>query len=84
MIPPGVPDGIHIGIPKIPTLVYFEKSWNENSWYILWRFSTFGYILWQFVFLWSFGVFISVLVCCSKKSPVTQDPASVLKSNPFR
>jgi hypothetical protein len=64
MIPPGVPDGIHIGIPKIPTLVYFEKSWNENSWYILWRFSTFGYILWQFVFfvvIWSIYIRFGML-----------------------
>jgi hypothetical protein len=35
---PGLPDGIHICIPKIPIRVYFRGPWNEMFWFILCKF----------------------------------------------
>jgi hypothetical protein len=37
----GLPDGMHISVPKIPALVYFGRPWNETFWCISCHFGIF-------------------------------------------
>jgi hypothetical protein len=65
----------YIFIPKIPFWVKFGGSCNGRCWYIL---RPFGKFYGQLVnstairfILWSFGIFLPALVCCTKKNLAT-------------
>jgi hypothetical protein len=56
----GLPDGIHIFLPKITIRVNLERPWNENVWVISRSFGLFSnYLVSVMVILcilWSFGI----------------------------
>jgi hypothetical protein len=72
--PAGLPDGIHICIPKISIWEYFGGPCNVKCWYILMPFGSFyGRKLWYSLLpfgilygvwytLWSFGILYGHLV----------------------
>jgi hypothetical protein len=57
----GLPEGVHIWVPKIPSLVNFGKLWNRGFWFNLWQLGIFCGNLVHFVeiwyILWKFGTF---------------------------
>jgi hypothetical protein len=68
---PGLPDGLFSN-QKSQFLVNFGGSSNGKSWYILRPFGLFyshlKYFMASWYILWSLGIFLPVLVFCTKKN----------------
>jgi hypothetical protein len=57
--------------PKIPIWVNFGGSCDGKSWYLLLPFGLFNRHRKYFMAIWSFGIFLHVLVFCTKKNLAT-------------
>jgi hypothetical protein len=67
--------------PKIQIWVNFGGSCNRRCWYMLWTLGPFYGLLLYFMDIWNssskFGIFIPVLVFCTKKNLATLYACSI-------
>jgi hypothetical protein len=75
MYTPGLPDGMFSN-PKIQILVYFGEPWNGKCWYSYGHLEYLTSIWYMYIvaiwyILWSFGIYFTVLVCCTQKNLAT-------------
>jgi hypothetical protein len=72
---PGLPDGKHIFLPKIPILIYFGGPYRGKFWYIVWSFGRFNEDLVYFVmileYFWSFDIFSQFWYAVPRKNLAT-------------